>query len=126
MTMNRDSVRKLLSRVGERYMMVGSRFICIPTPTDTDEDYIIFGDVEAVETALLQAKFSMTTDPGYGGGTWMTTWRLDEYNIVVTDNETFYDRFAAATLLAKHRNLLNKDDRVKLHKRILYDLPARG
>lgn len=32
----------------------------------------------------------------------------------------FYERFVAATVSARDRNLLNKDDRIALFKEILY------
>lgn len=117
---DRTSVRKLLSKVSNNWHMTGSRYICDPPPMDTDEDYIIYGNLNVIEEALCQAGFELTTDPEYDGGNWFLTFRLEEFNIVATDSIVFYERFVAATVSARDRNLLNKDDRIALFKKILY------
>ena len=100
--------------------MTGSRYICNPPPIDTDEDYIIYGDLHVIEEAFLQAGFKLTTDPEYDGGSWFLTFRLEEFNIIATDSKVFYERFVAATVSARDRNILNKGDRIAFFKEILY------
>ncbi|MCB9020157.1 MAG: hypothetical protein H6546_07495 [Chitinophagales bacterium] len=101
--------------------MTGSRFICDPPPMDTDEDYIIYGgNLHIIEEILYKAGFKFTTDPDYDGGNWFLTFRLNEFNIIATDSEAFFERFVSATLLAKSRNLLDKSDRIALFQKILY------
>ena len=41
-------------------------------------------------------------------------------NYIFTDDAEFYDRYVAATLLAKKYNLLNKPDRIQLFHAVLY------
>ena len=41
-------------------------------------------------------------------------------NYIFTDDAEFYDRYVAATLLAKKYNLLNKVDRIQLFHTVLY------
>lgn len=110
----------LLKKISVDWHMTGSRAICDPPPMDTDEDYIVYGSLPVIEKGLGQAGFELTTDPEYGGGSWFLTFRFKEYNIIATDNEVFFERFVAATLSARRKNLLNKADRIAYFKKVLY------
>lgn len=118
--MKRTELWDYLTKISKDWMMTGSRFICTPPPTNTDEDYIIYGDLNPIEEALGQLGFKLTTDPEYEGGSWFLTFRLDEFNLIVTDSEVFFERFVAATLSARKKNLLKKEDRISHFKKILY------
>lgn len=116
---NREMLNELLSVISDDFIMTGSRAICDPPPMDTDEDYVLLDKNDCFQT-LLTMGFKLTSEPEYEGGSWFSTWRMDEYNLIVTNDRIFYNRFVAATLLAKQRNLLIKDDRIELFKEILY------
>lgn len=51
---DRISVRTLLSRVSNSWHMTGSRYICNPPPIDTDEDYIVYGNLHVIEEAFYR------------------------------------------------------------------------
>lgn len=121
--MERKDLLKLMVEISTAYMHTGSRYICNPPPMDTDEDYLLYGDLGLINIGLRHAGFKMTAEQ-YAGGSFFLTYRLGEYNILATDSEVLYERFAAATLLAKARNLLEKQDRIDLFQLILYgDIP---
>lgn len=117
---DRISVIKILNKISIDWQMTGSRFICNPPPMDTDEDYIVYGNLNLIEEVLYQSGFKLTADPKYEGGRWFLTFRLNEFNLIVTDSDVFFERFVAATLLAKRHNLLDKSDRIALFQKILY------
>lgn len=79
-----------------KYELVGSRITCDPAPIDTDQDYL----------AQVPMSFQSFT--------------LGKLNLIITFDPEFYRRFLAATGMAKHLNLLSKDDRVMLFQAVLY------
>ena len=107
----------------------GSRFICDPPVMDTDDDWIIL--VEDLEYAKYKAS---RLDWIYSGAGYyregneepelgpFVSMRHAEgnSNYIFTEDAEFYDRYVAATLLAKKYNLLNKPDRIQLFHAVLY------
>lgn len=117
---SRDDLLTLLGD-SETFQMTGSRYICNPAPTDTDEDWIALDLTGKLQKSLCAAGFAQNTDQTlYDGMPDFWSYRLGEFNVVVTDNMVFYDRFVAATELAKLRNLLIKADRISLFQSIIY------
>lgn len=106
----------------------GSRVICNPAPTDTDQDFVVLlkpaDELEVVED-FQNAEYDQDGDETYdilyelGSGGW-ASFRKGDLNYIVTFDEGFYNRFVMATDIAKDLNLLNKPDRVTLFKYILY------
>lgn len=105
----------------------GSRVICDPAPTDTDEDHVLLVSSQAqAQKQLVAAGYKFTTDPSYNAkpedvfsvGTNFKTYRKGEENLIVVDSIYDYRRWQAATQLAKRFNLLNKQDRIDLFKAI--------
>ena len=107
----------------------GSRFICDPPVRDTDDDWIIL--VEDLEYAKYKAARLDWHSAGagyYRGGSdheelgLFVSMRHSEgnSNYIFTEDAEFYDRYVAATLLAKKYNLLNKPDRIQLFHGVLY------
>jgi len=43
-----------------------------------------------------------------------------EVNLIVTEDPKFFDKFMAATSVAKRLNLLSKEDRIALFQAVLY------
>ena len=121
-------IRDLFARVEP----VGSRVVCDPPPVDTDADFLCLAklgtsrDVEGILSSLsyeiggsrdpledpLAALLSMSPE--------FTSYRRGEINLIVTESPVFFQRFLAATHVAKRLNLLNKDDRIALHRAVLY------
>ena len=107
----------------------GSRFICDPPVLDTDDDWVIL--VEDLEYAKYKAA---RLDWYHAGGGYyregsdheelgpFVSMRQPEgnSNYIFTEDAEFYDRYVAATLLAKKYNLLNKPDRIQLFHAVLY------
>lgn len=107
----------------------GSRFICDPPVLDTDDDWVIL--VEDLEYAKYKAaRLDWHSD---GSGYYREGIDHEELgpfvsmrhsegnsNYIFTDDAEFYDRYVAATLLAKKHNLLNKADRIQLFHAVLY------
>ena len=107
----------------------GSRFVCDPPVLDTDDDWVIL--VENLEYAKYKAaRLSWYyADMGYyradGSCEELAPFvsmrhSKDNSNYIFTDDAEFYDRYVAATLLAKKYNLLNKADRIQLFHAVLY------
>ncbi len=106
---------------------VGSRRTCNPPPMDTDDDYLlIVADHYAFRNSVLAAGFRV------GGSAFLdaaqpldadmrfSSYVLGDLNLIVTEDRVFYDRFMAATSVAKRLNLLKKDDRIALFQAVLY------
>lgn len=97
----------------------GSSYICNPpvTWTDIDEMFYVYDLVET-EQELLKDGWKKCGIAEYAIGTW-AAYRKGINNALVTSNKTHYDKFEAATELAKKRNLLNKEDRIKLFNTVV-------
>jgi hypothetical protein len=109
----------------------GSREICNPPPTETDQDYIVlvkedfFGDficeLGSVDWETEGSEIFDEYDPARGPE-WKSM-RHGEVNIIATPDAQFYRRFVAATEFAKKLNLLEKADRITLFQAVLYGNP---
>jgi hypothetical protein len=106
----------------------GSRFICEPAPTTTDEDYLVVLQkadyIEPLRTALDAAGFEWDVGEGYEEGTedqkfW--SYRRDDLNLLITADHEFARRHKLATQVCKALNLLEKKDRITVFQALLYD-----
>ena len=121
LTIDRDRLKAIFDRAGVLCQMTGSRYICSPAPTDTDEDWIALDQLGRLRRALEAEGFRLNTDEDlYENLPDFFAYRLGEFNVVVTEERAFYDRFVAATELAKVRNILGKPERIALFQSILY------
>jgi hypothetical protein len=113
-----------------RVVPVGSRVICNPPPTDTDADYlclVALGGAWDAEMALYSAGYERggSEDPltwQLGPEREFTSYRKGEINLIVTDSPEYFRRFLTATVVATRLNLLKKDDRIALHRAVLYGM----
>jgi len=102
---------------------VGSRVTCNPAPTDTDADYLAF-----VQPALWDQLHAALDANGFESHPAYETpesppfasFRNGAVNVIATCEEWFFNRFMAATSIAKRFNLLRKDDRIALFQAVLY------
>lgn len=112
------------------WMRTGSRVICKPPPTDTDDDYcLLTSNMDIFEAWALGEGYARTTpeeDHGYGSdedgeSLRFRCYRKDEINLIVMGDEEFYGRWWTATKAAQMFNLTNKAKRIALFQGILYD-----
>lgn len=114
---------------------VGSRVTCNPAPTDTDIDVLVLLNWRARGVGFLTALNgrgwilggSDMLDESARQKSPFESWTLGNVNVIATRDEGFYARFLAATSIAKHLNLLRKDDRIALFQGMLYgNAPSGG
>lgn len=105
---------------------VGSRVTCNPAPTDTDADYLAFvqpalwGQLRAALDANGFESHPAYETPESPPSASFRSFRNGDVNVITTCEEWFFNRFMAATSLAKRFNLLRKDDRIALFQAVLY------
>lgn len=98
----------------------GSRFICNPPVTDTDHDIVVWVSRfdAAIETLLADGWAVNENDPSYcyrdNNELPFFTARRGEVNLIVYQSYEGYAAFVQATMVAKHLNLTNKEDRIAL------------
>jgi len=111
---------------------VGSRATCNPPVMDTDRDYLCLvidlnefvtaADAELgcdIVSGIIKNDNSATASASRYPRDF-TSIRAGEFNLIATDRREFFNRFMAATRLAKRFNLLAKDDRIALFQAVLY------
>lgn len=103
----------------------GSRYICNPAPTDTDNDTIFLVNGFYDWKAALEADGWEYCGKDYEKDGEFDAYRKGEENYIVTEDPEFYKSFVQATEGARALNLLNKEDRIKLFRAVresgLYD-----
>lgn len=119
-----------LLRYATRHQLVGSRITCNPPPVDTDQDVLVLISEENADyfvSKMKNAGFDVELGEGYaedalnsGEEDRFQSYRLGDVNLIVTVDEKFYARFAAATDMAKRANLLDKEERIALFQAVLY------
>jgi hypothetical protein len=97
----------------------GSRYICNPAPTDTDNDtvFLVNGYHDWV-SILLNDGWEDCGKQYEGHDAEFRAFRKGEENYIVTEDIQFYLSYLKATEGAKALNLLNKEDRIKLFQAI--------
>lgn len=117
-------------------MLCGSRVTCNPAPTGTDQDVIaLVKDIEATANNHFTGKAlkdycNEIADPlhaagfvcgGSGDGDdEFESWTKGDINLILTADVEFYNRFVAATTVARRLNILEKEDRKALFRAVLY------
>ena len=101
------------------YFPTGSNYICDPPVTDTDIDYMYFVySIEECTDWLEENGWKKCGSNGYKQLGWIS-YRKGKYNLILTDDMDHYNKFEAATELAKKRNLTRKEDRIALFQTII-------
>ena len=122
-----------VSDFAEAVARTGSRVICNPAPTDTDDDYVVlvasrmwnaFDILDCLEdygyihnTGVSDAYQNMLSFDEEDG---FMSFKKGEVNYIITPSKDFFDKFCAATLSAKEMNLTDKQDRIKHFRSYLY------
>ena len=113
-----------------QWSATGSRVICDPAPTNTDEDYVCFQP--AYEKAIVNLEglgFKSEGNPEFYTGNDRGNFRSlrkGNVNLILTDQCEFYQLFCSATELARRFNLLKKADRIALFQVVLYGVEAHN
>ena len=95
---------------------VGSRVTCSPAPTDTDLDILcLTKDL----TDFIDVSMDWKMEEAYGLITSFLSFRKGEVNLIVTNDEKFYNAFEAACDLCKALNLMDKKQRIAVHDAFL-------
>jgi hypothetical protein len=111
------------------YRLVGSRVTCQPPPLTTDQDVLMLvGAGQLAETVqhlkrngyTLEGSLPADTHNPIGHLELFASLRKGDMNFIVTEDQAFYKRFSTATELAKHLNLMLKDERIRLFQAVLY------
>jgi hypothetical protein len=110
-----------------RFEPVGSRRTCVPPPTDTDDDYLVLVlDHTSYRVLVLNDGFEiggsvfLDARSRLSGADRFSSYIRNEVNLIVTMDAVFFEKFMAATYVAKRFNLLNKEDRIALFQAVLY------
>lgn len=107
---------------------VGSRITCVPTPINTDEDWLVLvRDNGKAAVALSQAGYTLDNPNNHyrPEQAVFNSWRgPNAQNLIVTDDWDWHRKFLAATSIAKRLNLLQKADRIALFQAVLYGMPS--
>lgn len=99
-----------------KWRPTGSTVICDPPPDGTDVDFVVLE-----KTKLgLGLEWQCGTEYNNEYPPQFRSYRRGNVNLIVTGDEEFYNRFIAATHVAKRLNLLKKVDRIALFQAVLY------
>lgn len=101
----------------------GSSYTCNPPVENTDVDFIIYTKhPKELLHWLDQQKFCPhNSDYPLEITGLFTSLKKENINLIITDQEKFYELFLTATQLAKKLNLLDKQQRITLFQYILYN-----
>lgn len=108
---------------------VGSRVTCDPPPMNTDYDVLVLVSEKDkrhmdeyalplgyVKGGSIDATINYPATPHSR----FISYRKGDTNLIVTSDVEFFNRFMAATKVAKQLNLLKKSDRIALFQAVLY------
>lgn len=118
----------ILNHIFEKWHPTGSHYICNPPVTDTDIDFVCFtNDIGQTFEMLTNGGWTHTNpddiDKYHGMEKEFLTFRRGNYNLIVTELKSFYSSFVDATEDAKKKNILDKQERIKLFRYYLYGEP---
>lgn len=118
---------------------VGSRVTCNPPPKDTDQDILCLlededaliafegwlekrqWEFEGEKYGTLNSEFTswrkdVIVQPGDGNG---NGGQVDEYNLILTHREVWFDKFLKATVECKKANALTKKERIAIFDEVM-------
>ena len=105
--------------------LTGSNYICNPPVTDTDIDQMfLVHSLDETDYELTELGWKKCGINEYAVDNW-AAYRKDNLNALITTSKNHYDKFEAATELAKKRNLLNSRSDTSLISRLRGQRVAR-
>lgn len=100
------------------HFATGSRVICSPPPTDTDEDWAVLlggGHQHMIEFRAKLRGDGFTKEGGENyKASEFESWRRGEVNLILFTSPYHFGQYKQATRIATALNLTNKDDRITL------------
>ena len=102
------------------YHKTGSTVICDPPVEDTDIDFCIWvEDIKKVSELMCAAGWAVCGGDAYKeADSDFAALRKGKLNYILVSSRDDYNKWEAAMLLAKHRNLIDKNDRIELFRSI--------
>src|SRR5882672_6789358 len=103
--------------------LIGSRAICDPVPTSSDEDYLIYHKPTlSIDDVLKKHGLDIAAPTDYGNLSKgdFRSFRSGNINLIITTKTTFETKFLLAVHVCRSLNLLSKSDRILVHQAILY------
>lgn len=110
----------------------GSKYMCDPPSTDTDEDWVVLTDnydgrgvpncCPCAGCVAYGPIWDNTSSSQYDDTKFLSYKKEINgvlYNLIVTEDEGWYDKFVEATMECKKQNLLKKEDRIALFEKYL-------
>lgn len=135
-----ENVIDRIARLQGRILATGSRVICNPAPTDTDEDWVVnvngkdkllpfrnflLGDGWELSTGeeYISEEEDIFSDLSDGNGfaSFKKAVEGTIYNIILVPSLTTFRSWVIATGLAKALNLADKTERIELFQAIVHD-----
>lgn len=107
--------------------LCGSRVTCNPIPEGADWDYLIFCYTEAgvrhMVNYLGSEGYQWESSEHYQqvAGNGFMSWRKGDTNILLTSNQIWLDLHHQATELCRLENILDKEERIRLFQKVLYN-----
>lgn len=125
--MNASEVMEKAKRLAVKFEPVGSRRSVNPPPLDTDDDWLFLTDKENLNKICFMVDNDYEppdeTDqkcPKSKIGSEFISLRVEEFNLIVTTSEPFFDKFMLAQRVCEQLNLMEKRQRVIVFRAILY------
>jgi hypothetical protein len=120
-----DNLVGVFSKYVDSYEPVGSRVTCDPAPTDTDEDFLLL-------TCYVAPLIKECKALGFEGGevyfdsageasSNFYSLKKGDINLIITEKQSFYDKFLLASHVCKTLNVLDKQHRITVFQAILYE-----
>lgn len=104
----------------------GSRVMCLPAPTDTDDDYVflLHNDIELIELGNLLHNDGWRLGGSRAihneGNNIFYSWTKGELNVITTANFDWFCRMRTATRVCCVLNEPSKERRVMIFQAIVY------
>lgn len=104
----------------------GSRVMCRPAPTDTDDDYVLLlhGDLD-----MINLGFKLADDGWRLGGSGaihnhgvnvFQSWKKGELNVIITHNLEWFSKMRTATKVCAVLNEMDKARRIMIFQAVVY------
>jgi hypothetical protein len=117
---------KGICSLAEKVLLTGSKYIVNdPAYLYNDIDIMLYISSEKFNNtvnSLFEAGFEDCGDGRQYEGTDLYILRKGEYNLLVTDTKSYFDKWVLATEVATISKLTRKEDRVRVFKLIINDI----
>lgn len=106
-----------------RRFSTGSRVICNPPPTDTDNDTIVLVNGALDWQKLLEDEGWVRDGKDAYSGEEFVSYRKGDDNYICTESDWMFACYCIATVCAQEMNLLKKEDRIRVFETARYGHP---